>query len=333
MLVARSADAVLDIHDGNPVRDSHHQAAQHRCRWRCVSRKRSQRNRNRRRRRGEGHTPSQRAPKRKRRAPETQVHIPSRYIPGLFSAMALAAAGYLAFEWPGLLAGGVIYVACTYAAAARHLRHIRHDEAFEGWQRHQDISNLAVLAAEFAAACDVPPPRVFTHGTSLDIAAVTPVRRHGALVANERLLARLDDDELRAVVAHEIAHIEDNALLERLAWAPFAAAVHAASVVATVAVLPGAWKLLALLPYFLVGAAAGRAVTHDEYQADRRSVELTGGDPGPLISALRKVAAMYAAEREMAVEKWIQRHPDLPERLERLAALRPDSAGVDEHHR
>ncbi len=132
-------------------------------------------------------------------------------------------------------------------------------------------------------------------------AACAPFASPPQIVLSEREVERLDEDELRGVVAHEVAHIERRLPLSWLPAVGLAGAVCLAllilrrasegppfSVWGAFAVGPSA-VLVAWTAWMLYRPLARWAERREEIAAHRRAVELTG-DPDGYASALRKLA-------------------------------------------
>lgn len=176
--------------------------------------------------------------------------------------------------------------------------------------------------------------------------------RRGALVLDAGLVRLLDADELTAILAHELAHLEsDDGLVRTLVSASLQTLLGVALVVAApfALALTGVGHGLALMtgrrdnPALRIRAALGAAVglvvllttalararsRRREIAADDRAAEVTG-DPLALARALRRIerAAQprlgpfrISVEREeTAIERVLSTHPSTDERVERLA--------------
>jgi heat shock protein HtpX len=134
---------------------------------------------------------------------------------------------------------------------------------------------------------------------------------HAAVCATTGLLARLSRDEIRAVMAHELAHVNRDTLIMTIT-ATFAGAISA---IANIGLFfggdrdrPGgifgtiALAILAPLAAALVQMAISRT---REYEADRVGAEIAG-DPGALARALQKIETMA---RGGEVNHEAERHP------------------------
>ncbi len=177
------------------------------------------------------------------------------------------------------------------------------------------------LVRELAFSAHLPVPRLFmSPAAQPNILTIGYSARTAAVCCTEGLLRILSPAELRAVLAHELAHV---------ARRDFAVASWSAGLASLVAARP----LIALLLH--VTAPAGR-----EYGADIDGALLTG-EPMALASALQKVEAaalaqplrprgtLAAASHLMIVHPFpasglggmLSTHPPTSERVRRLEAL------------
>jgi heat shock protein HtpX len=135
--------------------------------------------------------------------------------------------------------------------------------------------DLYLLVRDLAHAARLPVPRLFVSPAAQpNTLTVGYSARSAAVCCTEGLLQLLSADELRAVLAHELAHVARRD-------------VAVASWSAGLASLVTSCPLIALVLHFT--APYGR-----EYGADIDSALLTG-DPMALASALRKIEAAAAA--------------------------------------
>ncbi|MFC7222345.1 M48 family metallopeptidase [Halalkalicoccus sp. GCM10025322] len=176
--------------------------------------------------------------------------------------------------------------------------------------------------------------------------------RRGALVLDVWLFRLLDADELAAIVAHELAHLEgDDGLSRAMVYAGVQTVVSVALVVAAPIALAltgigrglvwitdrpdnvalrvrAAIGALFGLAAFLVTAFVRARARRREFAADDRAAEVTG-DPLALARALRKIERASTPrigpfripiERdEHPIERLLSTHPSTDERVERLA--------------
>ena len=178
------------------------------------------------------------------------------------------------------------------------------------------IRNYAIDVAEMAAKAGLPRPRVTVIQSDQPNAFATgrdPA--HAAVAATTGLLSLLTRDEIRGVMAHELAHVKNRDTLTMTVTATIAGAISALAnfafffggsrdendrggVIGAIAI-----AILAPIAAMLVQMAISRA---REYEADRIGAEI-GGDPAALARALEKIEAYarggyvnYEAERNPA---------------------------------
>ncbi len=164
-----------------------------------------------------------------------------------------------------------------------------------GWLRDE----VAVLAGR----AGLPAPRLFVSPDPQPNAFATGRNeRHAVVCVTAGLLDRLERDEVRGVVAHEIAHIRHRDILIGSVAAAVATGISA---IANMAMFAGMFggsddedrpNPLALLALALVAPIAAMVMQmalsrSREYEADRLGAELLG-DPRPLARALTKIEAM-----------------------------------------
>jgi heat shock protein HtpX len=145
-----------------------------------------------------------------------------------------------------------------------------------------------------------PMPRIYVSPTeSPNAFAAGRDPRNASVCCTVGLLRTLDEHELRAVIAHELAHVYNrDVLVSSVAGALAGALVWSASLLWLLPGLGGSeddegWAdllvafLLGPMAAVLVRTAVGRS---REYQADACAARLTG-DPLSLATALRKLEA------------------------------------------
>lgn len=246
--------------------------------------------------------------------------------------------------------GPILFLASAALFLVRFLAHVATMQAATNFSlvgRHRD-PRLANIVEELALAAGVPYPAVgliesparnaFACGLSTDDAVV---------VVTRGLLKTLDDDELAAVVAHEIAHIRNgdirlmaaaNVLMEILQWLQRINVLRISSIKrAILAVLFLPYLMLALFGGILttVGVTLARVSrllisSSREFIADAEAVRLTH-NPAALISALRRIEGNSTVEGldlqadammiDGAVEGAFASHPTIAERIEVLSRL------------
>lgn len=226
--------------------------------------------------------------------------------------------------------------------AVRAARAVPVEGAQLAWLQH-DLATLAARAG-------MKTPRLYLSPDPQPNAFATGRNEANALVCvTAGLLDRLDRDEVRGVVAHEIAHIRHRDILIGSIAAAVATGISA---IANMAMFAGMFggddedrpNPLVLLLLALVAPIAAAVLQmalsrSREYEADRGGAELTG-DPMPLANALRKLDAMarqtpmdvnpaqaaaYIVNpltgRQVNFARLFLTHPPTEERVARLLAL------------
>jgi len=151
------------------------------------------------------------------------------------------------------------------------------------------LAQRASLPAPKVYIIDNPQPNAFATGRDPE---------HAAVAATTGLLGLLSRDEIRGVMAHELAHVKNRDTLTMTVTATIAGAI---AMLANFAFFLGGNRnpiasilimILAPIAASLVQMAISRA---REYEADRIGAEI-GGEPEALARALRKIEA-YARQR------------------------------------
>lgn len=176
---------------------------------------------------------------------------------------------------------------------------------------------------------DEPQPNAFATGRNPQNAAVA---------ATTGLLERLDAEEVAAVMAHELAHVQYRDTLTMTVAATLAGAI---SMIGNYAIFFGGNRennnplgmigtLLAILVAPLAAMLVQMAVSRTrEYSADRRGAEILG-NPMALASALRKIASAAerirnpAAEANPAMAHMYIANPLHGERMDNLFSTHPN---------
>lgn len=195
-------------------------------------------------------------------------------------------------------------------------------------------------------------PAVFVASLGAPNALALGSSRRGALVLDVGLFRLLSADELTAIVAHELAHLEtDDGLVRTLIYASVQTLLGVALVVAAPFALaltgvgygsalftgrrdnPALRVRAALgagvgLVVFLITALARTRSRRREIAADDRAAAVTG-DPLALARALRRIERasqprigpfrVPIEREETALERVLSTHPATDERVERLA--------------
>lgn len=173
----------------------------------------------------------------------------------------------------------------------------------------QSAPEYYALVAGLAKNADLPMPKVFVIETDQPNAFATGRNpENAAVAATTGLLARLTQEELAGVMAHELAHVKNYDTLTMTITATFAGAV---SMLANFAMFSGgsdrrggivgtiAIMILAPMAAGLVQMAVSRS---REYEADRIGSEICG-HPMWLAGALQKIEAFATKIENPAAER------------------------------
>jgi STE24 endopeptidase len=166
---------------------------------------------------------------------------------------------------------------------------------------------------------------------------VTGLGPNKRVVLFDTLLGRYNRDEIRVVVAHELAHVRHRDVLRGVLFAATVAPAAAFAVMrlswllsparGSAAALPAVGLAAALVaaPTGLIGNRLSRAV---ERQADAFSLELSGA-PDAFVSFERTIALQNVSDLDPP--RWVTRllatHPSTAERIGAALAY-PNRAGV-----
>lgn len=154
------------------------------------------------------------------------------------------------------------------------------------------------------------------------IAGLLPGMKY--ILLTDYLVEKLDEEELLAVVAHEVGHGKKHHLLMKMA-VPFAAIVPLAGVVGLLVALDASRETILLVslvgtPIVTIGAVTllhGVLGLRMEKSADDFASEVVG--PRPMIGALEKLADMNTAKRDTGrFFNLITQHPNIDERIGRI---------------
>lgn len=206
------------------------------------------------------------------------------------------------------------------------------------------------IVRELSAEAGLPMPRLYvTPDRQPNAFATGRSPRHAAVAVTRGLLDLLSPAELRAVLAHELAHVGNrDVLLTSVAAALATGVSHLATIAGWLPVLGGSdddgpgplevfvAALVAPVAAVLLQLALSRG---REYEADRAGAELLGSGQA-LASALAKIeraaqrlpmavepaqAAKYLVHPLTGVAGWadlFRTHPPTAERIARLTGLR-----------
>ena len=279
------------------------------------------------------------------------------------TAMLMAAMTAL-FMGVGYVIGGAagVVIALAVAAAMNAWAYWNSDKAVLRMYNAQECGpqvapQLLRMVHRLAADADMPAPRVYVIENDQPNAFATGRNpENAAVAATTGLLRRMSDDEVAAVMAHELAHIRNYDTLIMTVTATLAGAISmlanfafffrggrnqgAGGVIAMLAVM-----ILAPLAAALVQMAISRS---REYEADRVGAEICG-NPLWLASALERIQQGAAridndrAEQNPATahmfiinplhvhkrDKLFSTHPSTPNRIAALQKLASDMGVSD----
>ncbi|WP_273183789.1 zinc metalloprotease HtpX [Hyphomonas adhaerens] len=278
---------------------------------------------------------------------------------GTLKTFILLAAMTALFMGVGYLIGGVPGMALAFvvAAAMNIFSYWNSDRIVLSMQGAKEIDPqtaspmLRTFAKDVALLADragMPPPRVYIIETPQPNAFATGRNpQHAAVCATTGLLGMLNRDEVRGVMAHELAHVKHRDTLTMTITATIAGAI---GMLANFALFFGrdrtgligsiAIMIFAPLAAGLVQMAISRS---REYEADRMGAEICG-NPLWLASALAKIergarsTINVAAERNPAMahmyianplngrgaDNLFSTHPATANRIEALRRLAAD---------
>jgi heat shock protein HtpX len=207
--------------------------------------------------------------------------------------------------------------------------------------------DLVHIVQRLSSQAGLPMPRVYiTENPQPNAFATGRDPHHAALCVTSGLLARVDDEELAGVIAHELGHVKNRDTLTMTITAVMAGAI---SMLANFAFFFGGRRnnplgfvgmllvmILAPITALLVQAAISRG---REFEADKSGAELTGR-PLWLASALARIDSQAAitdnapADANPAtahmfivnplhggISGLFASHPDTAERIARLRAM------------
>lgn len=258
----------------------------------------------------------------------------------------LLAAGALAGGDDGLMVAlvlSVVICVVAYFWSDRIALAAMRSRPVSEWEYPQ----LHRLVRELSTTARTPVPRLYVSPAIQPNAFATGrSRRRAAICCTEGILQILDPDELRAVLGHELSHIQSQDILVSSVAAGMATAITFLAGFAWL--LPfgrGAGRLFKLLFMMVLGPLAAflihLSVTRTrEYQADAAGSQLTG-DPLALARALRKIELgadahplaatgalagaghlmIVAPFRSAGLGRLFSTHPPVAERVRRLESL------------
>ena len=199
-------------------------------------------------------------------------------------------------------------IALIFAGAMNFFSYWLSDKIVLAMYRAREVGpshRLYRIVERLAARSGMPMPRVYVIPTDSPNAFATGRSpRHAAVAATEGILHMLDDDELEAVLAHELSHIRHRDILIATIAATLAGAIMMLAHWARWAAIFGGFggrdddegggaNVLVLLFMIIVAPIAAMLIQlaisrSREYAADEGSAKLSG-KPLALASALAKI--------------------------------------------
>lgn len=272
---------------------------------------------------------------------------------GILSTLAVGAASYVAPGWAmTFVAAAVLLNLGAYFFSDRFVLRV-HGAQPIGDREHPALHRMN---QELAHAAGIPAPRLYLIDADYANAFATGRGpRHAAVAVTRGLMQRLTRREVRGVLAHEIAHVENRDVLIATIAAMMAAVVSgAANALQFSALFSGSaqqqedseasspltgllFAMVAPIAASLVQLAISRS---REYVADARAARITR-DPEALASALERLALSAATEHARpipapataslfivsplagveSVAALFSTHPPVGERIRRLRRL------------
>jgi heat shock protein HtpX len=271
-----------------------------------------------------------------------QLYFAQTWLIALVMVGVVALLGYTIFGWIGLAVAGGIVLAVVLGSRQRRdlqalpvqLEELSRNDAPAVYRIVEDLTQKAGLAST---------PSIYLLPMRMMNAATMGSRADPKLIVTPSLLERLDERELRCVLAHEMSHVRHNDLL-------FFKALGTVSVITIVISRAALFMLILYFPLLLASGtgfsplilvslfaapvlsvllqlAAARA---REFSADLGAVELTE-DPETLASALTHIDNVQQSMWKQLVPgrrnpknqpSVFRAHPPTDERAEKLRAIR-----------
>ncbi|MEE9313872.1 MAG: zinc metalloprotease HtpX [Rhizobiaceae bacterium] len=153
---------------------------------------------------------------------------------------------------------------------------------------------LVKMVADLAANAELPMPKVYVLETEQPNAFATGRSpAHAAIAVSTGLLDALEEDEVAAVIAHELGHIKSRDTLTMTLTATLAGAI---GMIANYSMFFGRRNFIASMATMILAPMAAGVVQMAisrtrEYEADRDGAEISGL-PLSLASALKKIEAI-----------------------------------------
>ena len=284
---------------------------------------------------------------------------PTKHHNGLKTAVLLGGLSSLVLLLGGLLGGrGGLVIALVVALAMNGYAYYTSDKLALRSMGAQPVTpqqapEIYEIVSELATKMQMPMPRLYISPTGAPNAFATGRSpEHAAVCCTSGILEILDRRELRAVLAHELAHVGNRDILISSVAATIATVISFVAQMAQFAAIFGGGRddedrpnpLVVLVMAMVAPLAAGviqMAISRSrEYQADQTGAEVSG-DPLGLASALRKLEQGVAARplvedprlaptsslmianpfRGGQMSRLFSTHPPMADRIARLEAM------------